>query len=143
MSNIKLREFLELLNAELQALHSDWNSRVEPGNRLWADGFLLILDLIQMHRACGDSGGAQSKCDQVRMVILRDPRDPSLVSTWPEGPTDRVCVKIWFRPTNAARAEWHEDQPDEDNLNKGVVWFTSEQLFATIKEEFIHAVEGA
>jgi hypothetical protein len=90
MSDVDLQAFVGTLNTELQTFHPDWQPRIDAGAtrksaQLWANGYLLRLDLTEDHLEAGEPGKGSHKYDEIRMVILLDSRDPLDESTWRDG----------------------------------------------------------
>ena len=81
MSNVDMQAFVNTFHAELQRFRPNWQSRIDAGAtrraaQLWADGYLVRLNLTENHLEPGEPGEGGRKYNQIRMVILRDSREP-------------------------------------------------------------------
>jgi hypothetical protein len=126
MTTVDLQEFIEKLNTELEAHRPNWNSRIDAGAKLtsaalWANGHSVSLDLTEDHIEDG------RKFDQIRMVILRDPREPLS-----EESRELLKTAIWRSVKKNAEIRWRDLEGRE---------LTIEQVFGTIRSEFSNAAE--
>lgn len=137
MNGVDLGAFVETFNWELQRFHPNWQSRTDPGAnrksaRLWANGYLLVLELTENHLEPGRPGEESRKYDQIRMVILRDSRDPMDETAWTGGAPDRVDRRFWQSVIRGSHALWSAEGKTE---------ITVEQVFSEVRAAFTRAIE--
>jgi hypothetical protein len=137
MSESDLQAFVETFDRELQSFHPNWQSRIDAGAnqksaRLWANGYLLRLDLTEIRLEAGRPGEGSRKYDEFRMVILRDSREPMDEATWTGGSPDVVTVKSWQTVIRDGQTRWRDE---------GVTEITIEQVFSAVRAAFTRAIE--
>lgn len=137
MNGVDLEALVEAFNRELRHFRPDWQSRIDPGAdrksaRLWANGYLLVLELTENHLEPGKSGEGSRRYDQIRMVILRDSRDPLDEATWTGGALDRVDGRFWQSVIRGSHALWSAE---------GMTEITVEQVFSEVRAAFTRAIE--
>jgi hypothetical protein len=137
MSDVDLQSFVNMWNAELQQFHRNWQSRADDGAKrtnaqLWANGFLVRLDLTENHIEPGEPGTGSRKYDQIRMVILRDSRDPLADDTWGGGAPEPVTTRLWQSVRHEAETRWRDKDEAE---------ITIEQVFSAVRAGLAHAIE--
>ena len=126
MVDIDLQEFVNTFNSELQNFHSEWSSRVEAGAKrtsaqLWANGYLLRLDLTENHLEPG-----RPKYDEIRMVILRDSREPLDEATWSGGSPECLATRFWQSDKHGDQIRWGDERGTEATI---------EQVFSAVRAE--------
>lgn len=138
MDVVDLRVFTSTFNEELQRYRPTWGAKVEVGVKrtnaqLWANGYLLRLDLTENHLEPGEAAEGSRKYDQIRMVILRDSREPMDVASWTGAPPKPVATKLWQSCTHGGETRWRQDDGIE---------ITIEQMFSIVRGSFVGAVEA-
>jgi len=131
MTTVDVQAFVEMLNTELEAHRPKWNSRIDAGAKptsavLWANGHSVSVDLTKDHIEHG------WKFDQIRMVILRDPREPLSEATGAGESKELLKTAIWRSVKKNGEIRWRDLDGRE---------LTIEQVFSTIRSEFSNAAE--
>lgn len=137
MGDVDLQAFVNMWNAELQRFRGSWQSRVDDGAtrtsaRLWANGLLVRLDLTENHIEPGEPGTGSRKYDQIRMVILRDSRDPLEDATWGDRSPEPVATRFWQSVRHDGETRWRDTDGAE---------ITIEQVFSAVRAGFAQAIE--
>jgi hypothetical protein len=132
MNYIDLKTFTEKLQTELRTYRPEWDSRIDPEATptsavLWANEYMLQVDLTKNHIEHGQ------KFDQVRMVIIRDPRDSFSEATWSEESKEVLKTTIWQSVESNSEVCW---------AGEGGTELTIQQVFGTIRSQFCDAVEA-
>lgn len=129
MNDVDLASFISTLNAELQQFHPKWASRVEPDCKrtsaaLWANGYLVRLDLTENYLEPGEPDEGSRKYDQIRMLIFRDRREPMDVATHRVERTPPLAARTWKSINRGEAVHWQEGTGVE---------ITSQQLFSIVR----------
>ena len=137
MSDVDLQAFVNTFNAELQRFHPNWQSRIDAGAmrtaaQLWADKYLVRLNLTENHLEPGEPGDGLRKYNQIRMVILRNSRDPMDETTWLGRSSESVAIRTWQSIDHGGEVRWTDENGTE---------ITGEQVFSAIRAELTRVTE--
>lgn len=137
MGDVDLQVFVSTFNTELQRFHPKWQSRIDAGAtmkaaRLWAGGYLVILDLTEKHLEPGEPGEGGRKYDQIRMAILRSSREPMDEGNLLGGSPESVVTRIWQSAEHGGEVQWTNETGNE---------VTIEQVFSAIRAELTRVIE--
>jgi hypothetical protein len=137
MCSVDLQDFVTTFNAELRQFHPKWDSRIDAGAKpksagLWAEGYLLLLDLIENQLEPGEPGGGGRKYDQIRMAILRQSREILDEATYRGDSPQTVKTRLWQSDESGNETRWRGESGTE---------ITMEQVFSAVRREFSSAIE--
>jgi len=137
MGDVDLQFFVTTFNTELRRFHPEWESRIDSGAKrtiaqLWANGYLLRLDLTENHLEPAEPGKESRKYDQIRMLIFENPREPMEEVTWRGGSSETVATRFWQSVKHGGDTSWRDEVGAE---------MTIEQVFSGVRAELTRAIE--